>query len=60
MFQLGGKYWDEFAPAMYKYLLPRQKADGSWHRKDNGDVYPTAMFVLALTVSHRQLPIYQR
>ena len=60
MFQLGGKYWDEFAPAMYKYLLPRQKANGSWSSNANGDIYPTAMFVLALTVSHRQLPIYQR
>ena len=60
MFQLGGKYWEEFAPAMYKYLLPRQQASGAWRTKDYGEVYPTAMFVLALTVSHRQLPIYQR
>ena len=59
MFQLGGKYWEEFAPAMYKYLRQRQKANGAW-ATTNGEVYPTAMYVLALTVSYRQLPIYQR
>jgi len=59
MFQLGGKYWEEFAPAMYEYLFRKQKANGSWKTR-YGDVYPTAMYVLALTVSYRQLPIYQR
>jgi hypothetical protein len=59
MFQLGGRYWETFGEALYKYLLPRQLADGSW-KGSNGPVYPTAMYTLALTVSYRQLPIYQR
>ena len=59
MFQLGGKYWEEFAPAMYDDLLRKQKGSGAWSTSQ-GEVYPTAMYVLALTVSYRQLPIYQR
>ena len=59
MFQLGGHYWDRFAESMYKYLLPKQQANGSWH-SGSGNSYATAMYTLALAVSYRQLPIYQR
>ncbi len=59
MFQLGGDYWDRFGEWMYKELLPKQRIDGSWV-ESYGKSYPTAMYVLALTVSYRQLPIYQR
>ena len=59
MFQLGGKYWETFAPAMYDDLLRKQKPNGSWST-NQGEIYPTAMYMLALTVSYRQLPIYQR
>jgi hypothetical protein len=64
MFQLGGKYWSEFAPQMYEALLPAQNDDGSWTYPDQSFPYnmsyPTAMSILTLTVSARQLPIYQR
>lgn len=64
MFQLGGKYWNEFAPVMYEALLPDQQQDGRWAYPDQTFPYntsfPTAMTVLTLTVSARQLPIYQR
>ncbi len=59
MFQLGGRYWDQFAVSMYEYLLPRQRANGSW-RPMASRAYATAMYTLALGVSYRQLPIYQR
>ena len=59
MFQLGGRYWDRFAEAMYRFLLPRQQANGSW-QSSQGHSYATAMYTLALAVSYRQLPIYQR
>ncbi len=59
MFQLGGHHWERFAEAMYKFLLPRQQANGSW-RSNQGDPYATAMYTLALAVTYRQLPIYQR
>ena len=54
-FQLGGKYWDTWASGMYQNSLDHQQQSGSW-----GDPYKTAMTVLALTVSYRQLPVYQR
>ena len=62
MFQLGGKYWEPFAEAMYRHLLSRQRPDGTWTsaRGEAWYTYSTAMYVLALTVPYRQLPIYQR
>ena len=55
MFQLGGKYWDDWATIFYDNALKHQQENGSW-----GDAYQTAMTVLAMTVSYRQLPVYQR
>jgi len=65
MFQLGGDYWDGFAPRLYDALLKLQAPDGSWKptgssHEDKMPCYRTAMAVLALCVSYRQLPIYQR
>jgi hypothetical protein len=60
MFQLGGTYWERFAPLLYKHLLSWQAPDGSWHYAGYGKAYSTSMYVLALTVTYRQLPIYQR
>ena len=64
MFQLGGKYWNEFAPIMYDSLLADQNPDGSWKYPNNilayNTTYPTSLAILTLTVSARQLPIYQR
>jgi len=60
MFQLGGKYWEEFAPQLYKHVLNSQSPDGGWGQANYGRAYETAMRVLALTVTYRQLPIYQR
>lgn len=64
MFQLGGKYWESFAPHMYDSLLADQQQDGSWSYPPGGSqyssTYPTALAILTLTVSARQLPIYQR
>jgi len=66
MFQLGGKYWETWAPVMYDTLIKGQQGDGSWpadmhpSAAAGGQAYSTAMSVLAMTVSYRQLPIYQR
>jgi hypothetical protein len=65
MFQLGGKYWERFAPHMYEMMLKFQRKDGSWpqgaaNEASAGTCYSTAMGVLAIAVSYRQLPIYQR
>ncbi len=60
LFQIGGRYWEEYAPWMYGVYLKKQEADGSWDSREAGRIYGTAMMVLAFTVPYRQLPIYQR
>jgi len=65
MFQLGGQYWEKFYPDFQQVLLENQNADGSWDAeaaRDErfGNVYTTALIVLALTPPHQLLPIYQR
>ena len=65
MFQLGGAAWQQWATHMYEMMLQYQRADGSWPEGSGtegkaGSVYATAMSVLAMSVSYRQLPIYQR
>lgn len=65
LFQYGGTEWETFAPQLYDTVLKLQRPDGSWmatrdHEPQAGPCYSTAMAVLALSVSYRQLPIYQR
>jgi prenyltransferase beta subunit len=63
MFQLGGEEWERFAPRLYDTVLRMQREDGSWlggQNRDRDPAYCTSMAVLALSVSFRQLPIYQR
>ncbi len=60
MFQMGGKYWADFAAWYYPQYLKLQRPNGSWIGSTVSDVYSTALTILALTVPHRQLPIYQR
>ena len=60
MFQVGGRHWKEYADWMYEHYLKQQQDDGSWGLGGHGPVYSTSMMVLAFTVPHRQLPIYQR
>lgn len=60
MFQIGGRYWSEYAPWMYETYLKKQDNDGSWESREAGRVYGTSMMILAFTVPYRQLPIYQR
>jgi hypothetical protein len=60
LYQVGGTHWEKFAEEMYKYLLAKQRTNGAWFEKDQGEIYPTAMYTLALSVDFGQLPIYQR
>ncbi|BCX50283.1 hypothetical protein HAHE_41910 [Haloferula helveola] len=60
MFQVGGRYWAEFAPWLYETYLPQQREDGAWESREAGRIYGTSMMVLAFSVPWRQLPIYQR
>jgi len=65
MFQLGDKYWELWAVNMYDMMLKYQGKNGSWPQGVSseaaaGACFSTAMGVLAMSVSYRQLPIYQR
>lgn len=65
MFQLGGTYWENYGKFLYDMMLPKQNPDGSWQMGGSSEAgagvcYSTAMSVLAMSVSFRQLPIYQR
>ena len=63
MFQLGGPEWEAFSPVLYDTILGMQSADGSWPAGGGyapNPQYSTSMAILALSVSYRQLPIYQR
>jgi hypothetical protein len=65
MFQLGGKFWEEFYPPFQETLLENQNRDGSWdpesaHDGYVGNTYTTALIVLSLTPPYQILPIYQR
>jgi len=62
--QLGDKYWNKIYPPIVDSLIHSQKQTGAWSggaaETQAGDVYPTAMALLALSVPYRSLPIYQR
>ncbi|MEM9282729.1 MAG: prenyltransferase [Verrucomicrobiota bacterium] len=60
MFQLGGRYWAQYADWMYEEYVDKQQSNGSWSNGRNGGTYGTSMMVLSFTVPYRQLPIYQR
>lgn len=60
MFQLGGRFWGQYAEWMYQEYLSKQQSNGSWSNGRSGGTYGTSMMVLSFTVPYRQLPIYQR
>jgi hypothetical protein len=64
-FQLGGRYWGQFYPVLLQTLADHQRSDGSWDAEQGsdapyGNVYSSAMAVLALTPPYQLLPIFQR
>jgi hypothetical protein len=66
MYQLGGRYWQQFFPGAIKTLLANQQPDGSWpaenhhHDAQFGNAYTTALALLTLGAPNQLLPIYQR
>jgi hypothetical protein len=66
MYQLGGRYWQEFFPPTVATLLANQRPDGSWpadihwHDGQFGNAYTTALVVMALGAPNQLLPIFQR
>ena len=64
MYQLGGKYWEQFFPKLVNAFLTNQQADGSWLTggldKPYGSCYTTSLGILSLSVPDQMLPIFQR
>jgi hypothetical protein len=66
MYQLGGRYWEEFFPQVVDALLEHQQTDGSWpadshwHDGQFGTAYTTALVVMTLGAPNQLLPIFQR
>jgi hypothetical protein len=66
MYQLGGRFWEQFFPRTVKAILDHQQPDGSWDaesfQRDRpfGNSYTTALVVLSLSAPNQFLPIFQR
>lgn len=64
MFQMGGKYWEQFFPPLVDVLLTNQNDNGSWppEKRDvkYGSCYSTSLCILSLSVPNQMLPIFQR
>jgi hypothetical protein len=66
MYQLGGKYWEQFYPPVVRSVLANQQPDGSWpvdsqfHDSPYGNAYSTALIVIMLGAPNQLLPIFQR
>ena len=64
MYQLGGKFWQQFFPPLVRTLLANQRADGSWPPEKMdivyGSCYSTSLCILSLSVPNQMLPIFQR
>jgi hypothetical protein len=66
MYQLGGRYWEEFFPRTVHTVLANQLPNGSWpadtqwHDGQFGTSYTTALVVMTLGAPNQLLPIFQR
>src|SRR5688572_32930735 len=66
MYQLGGKYWEQFFPPVVRAVLANQRGDGSWpidsqlNDSRYGNAYSTALAVIMLGAPNQLLPIFQR
>ena len=60
MWHAGGRYWEEWYPAIRDELLRRQIEEGVWLNASVCNEYGTAMALLILQVPNNYLPIFQR
>jgi hypothetical protein len=66
MYQLGGKFWEQFYPPAVHAVLDNQQPDGSWPADSQfndapyGNAYSTALAVIMLGASNQLIPIFQR
>ncbi len=60
MWHAGGKYWDDWYPAIRDELLRRQERNSYWLDASVCNEYGTAMALLILQTPNNYLPIFQR
>ncbi len=60
MWTAGGKYWQEWFPAIREDLLRRVRTNGSWLDPMVCTDYGTAMACIILQIPNNYLPIMQK
>lgn len=58
--QVGGRDWDAYYPAVREHLLSQQAGDGSWNGDGVGQVYGTSIALTILTLPYEHVPLYMR
>lgn len=66
MYQMGGRHWQQYFPAVSQAVVLAQQPSGAWHPlprdvdKRYGNCYCTSLCVLSLSAPNQLLPIFQR
>jgi hypothetical protein len=66
MYQMGGRYWEEFFPQVVTVVLANQRPDGSWPPDSQkwdapyGSAYTTSLMTITLGAPNQLMPIFQR
>jgi hypothetical protein len=60
MYLAGGRYWEEWWPAVREEMLRKQASNGGWLDHYAGGAYSTAMSLIILQMPKRYLPIFQK
>ncbi|MEL7496239.1 MAG: prenyltransferase/squalene oxidase repeat-containing protein [Planctomycetota bacterium] len=58
MWHAGGKYWDEWYPAIRNQLVKDQLSDGSWKSSEAGPPFGAAMACIILQMPLNYLPVF--
>lgn len=58
MWHAGGKYWDQWYPAIRDILVSSQNGDGSWPSSEAGPEFGAAMACIILQMPNNYLPIF--
>ena len=58
MWHAGGKYWDEWYPAIRNELIKTQSGDGSWTDAQVGSEFGTAMACIILQMPLNYVPVF--
>jgi hypothetical protein len=60
MYLAGGRYWEQWWPAIRDELMAKQASNGGWLDHHAGGAYATAMSLIILQMPKRYMPIFQR